>query len=128
MTEEQAKALKVGDKVRYSGPKEDYLTIGKTYEIEGRDEDCDPFVIDNDGDEYGIYGTYCEEFELVSNYRIEITSTEPSISAGMTYVRAHVNDAMLDFMRSTEKDQARETKRQAIREQIAKLEAELEAL
>lgn len=129
MTEEQAKALKVGDKVRYIGPDEDYLKIGETYEIKGRDRGVDPYVIDNDGDEYGIYGMYCEEFELATSpYSVKNVATWPASDDGLTHIEADVNKAMLDFMRGIEKDQARETKRQAIREQIAKLEAELEAL
>ena len=134
MTEEQAKALKVGDKVRYSSSDaHEYMTNGKIYEIYRIDSDGDPVVLDADGDDFYICGAYHAEFELVeshsSKYRIEFVSTSECFDAdGLSFVKAYVNDDLLAHLRDIESEQGREAKRKAIREQIAKLEAELEAL
>lgn len=136
MTEEQAKALKVGDKVLYIGDDYSFITSGKEYVVKGHDTDGDPFIIDNDGDEYNIYDEYCEEFKLVEkggsstqNYRIEIVDTGADFDeSGMVRIAAYVNDELLAHLRDIEAEQGREAKRAKIREQIAKLEAELESL
>lgn len=134
MTEEQAKALKVGDKVKLNpGDPADYASgiIGNIYEIAGIDADGDPYISHSDfgGVGFALFDDYLEDFELVTiPYSVKNIATWPASDDGLTHIEADVNKAMLDFMRGIEKDQARETKRQAIREQIAKLEAELEAL
>lgn len=133
MTEEQAKALKVGDKVLYIGDDYSFITSGKVYEVTTHDAEGDPYVLDNDGDKYVIYGRYCEEFELVESkpqaYRIEFVGTNPDFDGtGMVHISAYVNDELLAHLRDIEAEQGREAKRAKIREQIAKLEAELVAL
>ena len=136
MTEEQAKALKVGDKVLCIDEDYSFLTNGKEYVVKGHDSDGDPFIIDNDDEEFIIYGVYCEKFKLVEkggsstqNYRIEFVSTNPDFDGvGMVYISAYVNDELLAHLRDIEAEQGREAKRNKIREQIVKLEAELDAL
>lgn len=134
MTEEQAKVLNVGDKVRYnSSDPHEFLTNGKMYEIDRIDCDNNPVVLDNDDDDFYIYGSYCEDFEIVEaptpNYRIEFVGTNPDfVGTGMVRIAAYVNDELLAHPRDIEAEQGREAKRKAICEQIAKLEAELEAL
>lgn len=135
MTEEQAKALKVGDKVRFIGVS-CYMTESSVYEIAGIDSDGDPYVFDDEGDNYTIYDEYCEEFKLVEksgsstqNYRIEIVDTGADFDeSGMVRIAAFVNDELLGHLRDIESEQGCEAKRNKIREQIAKLEAELEAI
>lgn len=137
MTEEQAKALKVGDKVRYTyddGPT--YLTLDKVYEIRGVDEDGDPYIYDDDRDREYIIGEFSRDYEIIelatpqpSPYRIEFVGTNPDFDGtGMVHISAYVNDELLAHLRDIEAEQGRETKRAKIREQIAKLEAELESL
>lgn len=131
MTEEQAKALKVGDKVRYIDG--GWLTPGQVYEIDGIDEEGDPFIIGEDESEFFIYGQYLAQFELAESkpqaYRIEFVDTGADFdSAGMVRISAYVNDELLAHLRDIEAEQWREAKRAKIREQIAKLEAELESL
>ena len=132
MTEEQAKALKVGDNVRYIGSSMDFAT-GGVYEIEGIDDDGDPFLYDNYGEKVFIYGGYIKRFELVapkqSAYRIEFVDTDADFDeSGTVHISAYVNDELLAHLRDIEAEQGREAKRAKIREQIAKLEAELESL
>ena len=134
MTKEQAKALKVGDEVRYSSSDaHEFMTNGKTYKVCRIDRDGDPVVTDDDGDSFYIYGSHSAEFELVESptqsYRIEIVETSECFDAdGLSFVKAYVNDDLLAHLRDIESEQGREAKRKAIREQIAKLETELEAL
>lgn len=133
MTEEQAKALKVGDKVRYADGEEEWLTFGKEYVIQGHDNEGDAYVCDDDGDRVFICGSFLREFESAEaqtpNYRIEIVSTSTDFDGtGMVHISAYVNDDLLGHLRDIEAEQGREAKRKAIREQIAKLEAELEAI
>lgn len=133
MTEEQAKALKVGDKVRLVSIEFGGM-VGNVYNIYGIDEDGDPYVSHDDfGGEYVIYGEYCEEFELTeaptSPYRIEFVDTGADFDeSGMVRIAAYVNDELLVHLHDIEAEQGRGAKRAKIREQIAKLEAELEAL
>ena len=132
MTEEQAKALTVGDKVRYIGD-DSYLTNSDIYEVRGFDDDGDPFLYDNYGEKVFIYGGYVKRFELVapkpSAYRIEFIDTGADFDeSGMIHISAYVNDELLAHLRDIEAEQGREAKRAMIREQIAKLEAELESL
>ena len=137
MTEEQAKALKVGDKVQFiydDGPS--YLTLGKVYEIRGVDEDGDPYIYDDDGEREYIIGEFSRDYEIIelatpqpSPYRIEIVGTSADFGeSGMVHISAYVNDELLAHLRDIEAEQGREAKRAKIREQIAKLEAELESL
>lgn len=132
MTEEQAKALKVGNKVRYTGD-EGNMEPDEVYVIDGIDEEGDPYVLDSKGYEFFIFDEYCAEFELAeskpSAYRIEIVDTGADFDeSGMVRIAAYVNDELLGHLRDIEAEQGREAKRAKIREQIAKLEAELEAL
>lgn len=133
MTEEQAKALKVGDKVRYVGGYFD-TERSNTYVIAGIDSDGDPYVDHEDlGGRYVIFGAYLAEFELAEAktqpYRIEIVGTSADFDeSGMVHISAYVNDELLAHLRDIEAEQGREAKRNKIREQIAKLEAELESL
>lgn len=133
MTEEQAKALKVGDKVRYIGDDYSFITSGKEYPVTGVDGEGDPYVFDNEGDEYVIYGHHTKDFELVESkppaYHIEFVDTGVDFDeSGMVRIAAYVNDELLGHLRDIEAEQGREAKRAMIREQIAKLEAELEAI
>ena len=132
MTEEQAKALKVGDKVRYIGD-EYYLTNDAVYEVKGIDDEGDPFIFDDNGDKEFIFGGDCKYFELAESkppaYRIEFVDTGADFDeSGMVHISAYVNDDLLAHLRDIEAEQGRDAKRAMIREQIAKLEAELDAL
>ncbi|GAK03302.1 hypothetical protein JCM19037_1616 [Geomicrobium sp. JCM 19037] len=70
LTQETARALKFGDTVECVKERA-YVSVGKTYAVTGHDGCGDPIIIDDDGDEYVIYGNKLPHFKKAATTQLK---------------------------------------------------------
>ena len=128
------KMPKVGDKIRFIGDFTDYLTPGDVYTVVGTDDDGDPYIRDNDGDDYVIHTDHhLREFmpftdtEEYPGYIEVKQSTHNSEEATFEVVLVADEKGYASIKALVERSQTG-IKRAELERKIAELQAELDAL